>query len=623
LLRWLALLSLGCLGTVGCLPIAEKVAHTIVLPEQHQIEVRTPESLPHVPLPDLIPPRTVSEKDRKVSERRLSLDEAIRIALENTRVVRILTGLTATSSGRTIYDTAITNTTIDQNQALFDPIVDHRSLWTRTEQPNAILNFRSPNLAVISGNRIDDYRAFSSISQTNVLGGRLEFSWTENPTYLTQPGLLPLDPFNRRNTELTYTQPLLQGGGLIPNLAPVILARLDTERSFFQYKDSVQDLVRGVIEAYWNLVLSRVDLWARQIQFEQAEEALKVAESRLKVGLGAKGAEAQARVTYNQFKANLIAAQADVLAREGALRNLLMLPPEDNCQLVPVSAPTSERYARDWGALVRLLEKYRPDIVELKLILEADKIRLLLAENQALPRLDVTGLYRWNGLTGTAPTRARISSGPGEYTDWALGINFSVPLGLREGRARVRQQSLLIARDRANLEQALHAAVHNLAVVVRELDSAYEQYLAQKETRAAALENLRVQIGLFRTGQPNVIFLNVLQALNDWGNAVNFEARALIAYNIALANVERQTGTILESHGLFFHEERHQAAGPLGIFGKGCEYPIAQPPGGQSTLYPPTKEPGENAFDLQRPDLRSGIKEEERLPPPEEEKNPK
>src|SRR5207302_11291795 len=109
--------------------------------------------------------------------------------------------------------------------------------------------------------------------------------------------------------------------------------------------------------------------------------------------------------------------------------------------------------------------------IELKLIVEADQVRLLQAENQALPRLDAVALYRWNGLSGTMPNGQHLESGSGQFTDWSLGVNFSVPLGLRQGRAQTRQQALLVARDRANVEQAVHAAVHELATNIRELAS--------------------------------------------------------------------------------------------------------------------------------------------------------
>ena len=60
----------------------------------------------------------------------------------------------------------------------------------------------------------------------------------------------------------------------------------------------------------------------------------------------------------------------------------------------------------------------------------------------------------------------------------------------------------MIARDRANVEQSVHAALHDLASTVRDLDSAYEQYLAYKETREAATVNLKTQSDLFKTGVP-------------------------------------------------------------------------------------------------------------------------
>ena len=271
-----------------------------------------------------------------------------------------------------------------------------------------------------------------------------------------------------------------------------------------------------------------------------------------------------------------------------------------DCKIVPVSAPTDRRLRPKWCELVQLAAECRPDVVELKLIVEADQVRRIQAANQALPRLDATALYRWNGLEGTMPNGEHLSSGPGLFTDWSVGVNFSVPLGLRQGRAGVRQQELLILRDRANVEQAVHAAVHELAITIRNLDSAYEQYLAYKETRAAAYENLKVQIEQFRVGR--TIYLNVLQALNDFGNSVSAEALALTTYNVALATLERQTGTILETHGLVFQEERFRAAGPLLVCDR-C-YPSAIVPAGEPRRYPGTGEPSENSFDLRNPDVR-------------------
>jgi outer membrane protein TolC len=602
------LASLVLAAACGCASnpaeVCQTICENIILPEQRAIDYRDVARLPPAPIPASAPPRTVSDPRPDTPEWPLSLDEAIRIALENTRVVRTLAGTFAVASGQTIYDAAIANTLIDQARAPFDPVFSDKNLWGRTNKPAAVPDPLDPTRSFITSTPIDAYTSDIGLTKMNVLGGQWGLDWTANPTRFPGAVGLPLNPETPSALTLSYTQPLLQGAGFAVNTAPIVIARLNTEQSFFQYKDSVQELVRGVIEAYWNLVLARLNVWAREIQVQQFREAYELESARLKSGLkGDLGSVSQAHVTYSQSQASLIAARADVLTREGALRNLLFLPPEDNRRIVPVSAPVSAALRPDWEALVRLAEQRRPDIIELKLITEADRTRLLQAENQALPRLDVTGLYRWNGLTGEMPNGEHLGTSPGQFMDWSIGVNFSVPLGLRQGRAQVREQRLIIARDEANLEQDIHAAVHQLAATTRDLDSAYEQYLAYKETRAAAEVNSEVQLRRLRTGVPaGINILNVLQAVSDWGNAVSSEAQQLINYNVSLAGLERQTGTILETHGLVFYEERFRAAGPLPCHDR--LYPSATVPVGSPQRYPDTGKPGEKAFDLRNPTER-------------------
>jgi outer membrane protein TolC len=595
------LLGLALVTVCGCALTADDICRNIILPEQTEIQIRDPSQYPAAPLPPNTPPRTVTNPRPETVELQLSLDEALRIALENSEVVRTLAGTNVVSSGQTIYDAAITNATIDQAQATFDPTFNHKSRFNYNDSPTANLDPFDPRRSQIGGTANDEYVNQTGFSQTNLLGGQWQLNWNTDTTRFHTGGL-PLNPQTRDSLELDYTQPLLQGAGFQVNAAPIIIARLNTEQSYFQYKDSVQELVRSVIEAYWNLVQARINEWARNIQVQTSKAQYERESARLIVGFGDKATEAQARVSYNQFQANLVAAKADVLTREGALRNILGLPPDDDRQLIPVSAPTDRRLKPKWPELVRLAEQRRPDIVELKIIIEADEQRLIQARNQELPKLDAVTVYRWNGLEGRMPNGQFLSSRPGQFTDWSLGVNFSVPLGLRQGRAQARQQTLIIARDRANLQQGLHAAIHDLAANVRDLDSAYDQYLAFKETRTAAFDNLRVQIEQFGAGR--TIYLNVLQALNDWGNAVSSEAQQLLSYNVSLATLERRTGTILETHGLVFAEEQFGAVGPLGCLCDDVLYPAAVVPVGAPKLYPPTREPSENWFDLKNPAQR-------------------
>ena len=574
---------------------AQRVLPTL-FPEQRSIQIRDPSQLPKYRINDSVPPPTVSTKV-DLEPYPVSLDDVIRISLSRTDVVRILVGTTATSSGQTIYDTAITNTTIDQSNARFDPVLSANTAYNNVESPN-IGAAAVPGQALLYGIRSDAYANSANLSKLNALGGTSEIGWNSTTTQF-RPDIFLLNPQTSSSTTLKYTQPLLKGAGFGPNLAPIVISRINTEISFFTLKDSVQEMVRGVIEAYWMLVYARTDVWSKQQQIEQLEVVVNRIKSRVKVAFDNRADLSQVQVTLANTRAALVTSRANVIQREDALRNIIGMPPSDGKRLIPYSPPNDERFHPDWSQILEIASERRPDLVELKLIIEADQQQILLAKNAALPQLDGVALYRWNGLEGTTPSGQQLQTGTGANTDWTLGVNFSVPLGLRQSRAGLRQRELTIVRDRINLNQGMHNAAHLLATNIRTLDQNYELYLAYREVREAAKINLDYQLARYRTG--SAILINVLQAVTDWGNAISNEANALAAYNTTLATLERQTGTILETHGVRFFEERFGSIGPLGRFVPDVCYPLDNRPSLNGDRYPMSDKPSEEKFELEQP----------------------
>lgn len=592
------LAALLFLSAAGCTPSA---LFWEVVPEQRCLDIRDPSQLCKAPIPPIPEPDTVSRPAPPVDPTQLTLDESIRISLSNSAVVRILAGVTAVSTGQTIYDPAISNTFIDEARATFDPNISVRNAFSRFDQPAETFDPLDPVLSRIQGSSINNYELGLGIAKRLTTGGTVAFDVADfRDAFRSQ--YLPLNPRDRSAVTLSYTQPFMQGAGIEANVAPIVIARINTERSYFQLKDSMQELVRGTIEAYWQVVFARTDVWTRRQQVEQGTAALARAEARKRQGFANTAEIAQAQVALTNFKATLIASEANLLQREAALRNIIGLPPTEPTRFNPVTPPTAVRMEPNWNEVLRLAEERRPDLIELKLILEADRQALIIAQNQAQPRVDGTLLYRWNGLEGQTPSGDVISTKPGQFADWTLGVNFAVPLGLRQSRAGLRRSELLLARDRVNLEQGLHFSGHILAENFRNLAQYFEQYKAYKETRKAARINLEQQAAEFRAGR--AIFLNVLQAITSWGDAVSSEAQALARYNIELANLERQTGTILETHGIRFMEERFRSVGPLGRL---CDFPcypkstIASP---NADKYPNSNEPAEAKLERDKPRLQ-------------------
>src|SRR6056297_771425 len=576
-----------------------------ILPEQRHIATRSPGQLYQVPVPVTPRPATINDPQFDAPTQLLTLNEAINVTLVNSEVVRVLGGVTASTSGRTIYDAAISNTAIDQQRGLFDPNLRLNNVWNQIENPTAAFDPLDPTNAIIRGVQNEGYGLDFGLSKRNLLGGTANLGVSANRNRIT-PSVLPLNPAERTATELSYTQPLLRGAGKAVNQAPIVLARIETERSYFQYKSAVQQSVAGVIEAYWALVFAKVDLWAREQQVEQAKFAVQRAQARFEVGDANRGDLAQTQVALENFRASLLASQANVLQRQAALLNIMGLPPYESQRTVPVTPMTNELIEVDWVAVNELAQRERPDIIELKLILEADQQRLLLADNQAQPQLDGVALYRWNGLEGTAPAGHRVRGG-GDFQDWSLGVNFSVPLGLRAERATLRQRRLIIQRDRANLDQGLHQMQHLLALSLRNLEQFHAQYERFQAVRRSARVNLEQQLAQYNQGI--VQFIVVLQAIVDWGNAVSAEAQALSQYNTEIARMELQTGTILQTHNVFFFEERFRSIGPLGRLGEEKCYPRSQPPSPSVARYEGGARPSEEYSNIEDPIARGAATE--------------
>lgn len=534
-------------------------------------------------------PVTVATAEATQAERLMTLDEAIRLSLQHSEAIRVLAGVSAVSSGQTIYDTAIAVTPIDQAKAVFDPVFSANSSFRHTEFPGLNALGSSIVRSQTAGND-----SGVSLRDLNTLGGTVDLSFANS---LDDPAVAGFLNRNLPSASLSYTQPLLAGLGRDANTAPIVIARLQQEISYFQFKDSMQELVRGTISAYWSLVQARTELWAREIQVDQSRNAFLRLEAQFRQGLANQSDVAQPKLAYANFRANLVTARANVLQREAALRNMMGLPPSDGVQIVPSTPPTRDQVQFRWNEINYTAQSLRPDLVELNLILMADRKRLVQSRNLAQPQLDAVALQRWDGLSGQVINGNQLSSGMGDNSSWTMGVNFSVPLSLRKSRAQVRNHELLIMKDRALIQQNLHLIEHQLATSVRTIDQNFLQYEAFRDARQAAKENLEVRVQRLFTGNEN--FLNFLQGVTDWGNAVASEAQALASYNSGLADLERQTGTILETHGIRFVEEQFASIGTHGRWCQDERYPRDLRPRENSQRYEDSGKASEEAFDLQ------------------------
>ena len=203
--------TLGCFLCLLAVCVQAKVhaqkAIVGVLPEATHLKVRDPAGLPRAHLPAGDVPATVRNDSPERTARPISLDEAIRIALANADVIRVLTGVGATNSGRSIFDPAIANTTVDQAQSRFDPVVDSRQDFLRNETPFAELDPADPGRVLFDATRNDLYDMFVGITKQSSTGAEASVRINTDRLRLSPiTGLL--NPQSRPSLTLGARQPL-------------------------------------------------------------------------------------------------------------------------------------------------------------------------------------------------------------------------------------------------------------------------------------------------------------------------------------------------------------------------------------------------------------------------------
>ncbi len=393
----------------------------------------------------------------------LTLEECIVIALQNSKVIRNLGGVTpfgfadgllGRSGNTTVYDPAITETgpsSIASNAALQGP----GTLNTRVTAAqaggveaaladfDALLRIQgSPATSLFSHtnraqNRPAGQNLFPAINDVEAGGLRSEiikktaagsrFSVANNTSYDRWNGLpdptTGIGPFRRVNSawttefELKWDQPLLRGRGTMVNRIPVILARINTDISLAGFESQVRNLVLDIENTYWDLHNTYRALQTAKIGRDSAQATWRKVYEMKQRGHreGSAQAESQAREQYFFFRAAVETSLRQLYETETKLRFLMGLAATDGRLIRPIDEPVMARVNFDWRAIRGEALVRSPELRQQKWSIKQRELELISAKNQLLPQLDVGALYRWVGVGDELITSDR------------RGIDFAAP----------------------------------------------------------------------------------------------------------------------------------------------------------------------------------------------------
>jgi outer membrane protein TolC len=486
------------------------------------------------------------------------------------------TGITLGEAGGTGVEAAL---------AAFDAQLDSSVMWNKNHRPQN----RTENTLFPPDFHQDLGTFTSGITKTaadgTTFGFRNNTSYEGNnvPTPPTAGAFQALPSAWSTNFEATFSRPILQGGGTQFNriagptsfaeyangISPVdgvVIARIHTDLALTDFEGSVRDLTHDVEESYWDLYFAYRNLAAQKMGRDSALATWTKTAALFRTGSrgGSADREAQARAQYFVFRGQVEQAMSSLLTAESHLRYVMGLSVSDGRLIRPSDEPTTARVAFDWGALHCEALTRRVEIRKEKWQIKKRELELVAARNYLLPRLDATGAYRWLGLgddliatsNGTAFNQAGSNAfgvlTSGDFQEWQLGLQLSMPLGFRQQLSMVRNHELLLARERALLQDLELEISHQLGDAVRNVDLYYSLTQTNFNRRVAAEKEVQAVQAAYDANRATMDLL--LQAQARRAEAESAYYQSLVNYNRAIMGVHYRKGSLLDYNGVFLAE---------------------------------------------------------------------
>ena len=560
----------------------------------------------------------------------LTLDEAIRIALKNSQVVRDSGGrvVSAPQGAVTVFDPAIQEADprsgVEAALSAFDAQFSSNVIGEQTDRSFNNVFFGGGQAGVTT--TIADVQ--TGISKQTATGTQFSVS---NATNYNRSSIPPSD-FQRFSSvfdtlvigELRH--PLLQGAGAEfnriagPNATPgnyngVLMARINSDVSLADFEIQVRNLLRDVETTFWELHFAYRDLDAKREGQTLSLEAWQLESQRVDAGIRTPDQEAFARQQYYANQASvenalsgLLNGTGGVYAVERRLRSLLGLPTSDGRIIVPASDPIAIDTVFDWQDSLQTALNKRVELRRQQWQVKRSDLELVAARNFQKMRVDLVGQYRYRGfgddLFGDHEASAFDSLSTGNLQEWRVGMEISGPIGNRLGNAALRHAELRQMRERVILEEMERQISHELNAAFTELDRAYMVTRSHYNRRTATLIRLKSERDKNDKGLADLDL--VLDAQRQAVDAESGYYRALVDYNLAILNVFYTRGTLLEHHRVALAESAWSDAAQASaqklarkLVERRLNFAMTRPPrltaGGAAGIHAPGKEQGSAA----------------------------
>lgn len=482
-------------------------------------------------------PSSLRPSDKKWA---IQLDDLLAMALQHSDLVQAMR-----------IEPLIAQTDIAVAVAAFDPAAFVDSKWNDLNDPvgNTLTTggptrYKDKNLENSAG-----------IRQKNRLGGKVEAAQEINLRDTNSIFFKPNDQANTRMV-LSYTQPLLRGGGRCYNEGFIVLAQIDTDIAQQQFQQRLQDHLLDVADAYWALYLERARYVQQRNALQRTVSIQEELEARAEIDV-VRSQILRARGSVAQRKAAVKRAEVGVKNQEAVVWSLTNAPDLANrkaTEILPTNGPdcrplpvTSE------GSVLEALNR-RPEVAVVFEKIHAAQTRLGIAEHELLPTLNLVMQTYVHGLTGdydvgSSLARQFDTGAPG----YSVGLSFLMPYGNAAAKANLSKRQLEMSQLAYELNATLKRVTVEVENALRDVDASQASIAGNKESLDAAAAELDYLLDRWRMlpGEDRLASLLLDEALGALDRLVAAEsafAQSQVDYALAITRYKRAAGMLLQTY---------------------------------------------------------------------------
>jgi len=352
---------------------------------------------------------------------------------------------------------------------------------------------------------------------------------------------------------VTLVQPLLKNFWIDGTRLSIKLAKSQLKVSEQQLRLQFITTVTAVENAYYELIFARENVKVNEQALHVAQTQLDQDKQRVQVGSLAPLDVQQDEAQLAQNRANLISAQYNLQAAQNTLKNLITdsYVKWHDIDIQPTATLEAPLQLFDlqssWGKGMT----GRPDLVQARLNLEQQGIRLKYDLNQLFPELDLIGSYGFNGSSTGLSSQYNETFGQwkrGDQPFYSYGAQISYPLSNVGAWSSYKAQKLSKQQALLQLKQFEQNVMVQIDNAVKQAQSSYQSVDATRQARVYAEAALDAEQKKYNVGKSTTF--TVLQLQNSLTGARSQEIRSLANYNEALANLAQQEGSTLEQSGV-------------------------------------------------------------------------